>query len=748
MQRALVTLLLAGLVLGLVVSTLATRERRARASVPAAASSPEGRAPPPAVLASEAEPYDAAQAAEAGEAEELAADPAVDERAVVEAAAQSTGDDLVVRVVHPGSGARPAADVPLVLELPNAEERITTGADGRARFVGGRAALLAAAAPVRLLHALCFASCPVLELWAPALPDGPVTSVLPPSGSIEVLVLECDGSKAADDAWVELELVDEAQEALDPLRAEERPHWGNEVREGRALFSYVELGRVWEARARRAGGDGFSHVRAAGPVRLGERTQLEVKLGADHPVVRFRAVDAGGKPFAGVQLKLAADRGFYPEESDARTDENGCFFVDVDTAFFLRVSTIAVRYTRDDGTLLQGQKEMPTTVLPGLHDGGDVVLGADDLMVAGVVVDEGGRPLADVTVAAGPFIQFRTSNMHRAWLSGRSSTKSDAAGRFELRGELIDREIELMAYSDRVRSESLQVQVGQRDVVLVASARWIVEGRLLVDEGVAPTSFGLALVPAGEEGSRADLSVDEEGVLRNETVETGLYSLVVSLGEERVREVEDVLVAGDLDLGVVDLSGTVVLHRLELEGAADPAALRGELAWRASGSSDAWTGQRFEGAEVLVTSAADLIDVELRPEGFRHELVERVSGTRRIVLRGPLVVVLELDTAGEIPAYPYIFDPDPRRGDVRVGIPDGSPYFTAEHRSVRFLLSVPGKIRIGWHLERRGDNWAVGGNVLEAYDVELDILDVAGEQVFRLPLPADVLTELTRNPPF
>jgi hypothetical protein len=125
-----------------------------------------------------------------------------------------------------------------------------------------------------------------------------------------------------------------------------------------------------------------------------------------------------------------------------------------------------------------------------------------------------------------------------------------------------------------------------------------------------------------------------------------------------------------------------------------------------------------------------------------------VSGRREVVLEPPLRVRLELETDGLLPEFPYVFDPDLTLDGVHVGFAQGPEFFTRESRSVVFLVSSAGTRDVKWHREWHLDNGAVGGHVLQQHETSIEVLDARGEQVFRLTLPGEALTELATNPPW
>ena len=75
---------------------------------------------------------------------------------------------------------------------------------------------------------------------------------------------------------------------------------------------------------------------------------------------------------------------------------------------------------------------------------------------------------------------------------------------------------------------------------------------------------------------------------------------------------------------------------------------------------------------------------------------------------------------------------------------------TPENRELAFRVSTPGLLEVRWHLERRIEGasfgGAIGSHVLQPHWREIEVLDIPGEQLFRIPLDAGALTDLAREP--
>lgn len=672
-------------------------------------------------------------------AAELAATPAGSGRAA--AAPVAAADEPAQRRTNEAGGepflqvldftGAPAQDVPVRWVDNDAGESWPTDAEGIARLPDLRQRLESAGGLARIWHPLPFATPPAADL-KPQAGRGPrLESRLPPSGSLEVFVYEMDGQPAPDDTQVDLVL----------LGAETAGQWSAPLRQGRALFPYVEPGQQWEVRASHVGSQQPTVARGPGPA-AGGHARLEIRIGSQHPVLRLRAVDAFGAPLVRTELDLEWRGDWLARSERLRSDDGGYFYVDDDGGGLFGASSVIVTERAADGAIRRGRKEIPADLPKGLHDGGDVVLLPEDVLVAGVVTDDAGTPIegAHVSAGASPLVLFGEVG---------PSASSDAQGRFEIRGLLERDRFPVTASKDALRSETMEAATGERNLHLVLRPRHRVSGHLLLSEGVNPGALGLDLLAETGEGAEVDsASVDSTGNFGFDGVRTGIYSLRVRSERSTLAEVGPFRVDGDTDVGTIDLRDKLFLHRAVLAGASAQREPHGEYLWRAAGSDEAWRKHDFRSSEIAITCECPAVDLRIVPFGYMQEVLYGLSGSATVTLRPALVVVLELDTTGELPSYPYLFDPVLKQGDATVGLADGSPYFTAEKRSSRFLLSAAGRVRVGWHLERRGEGWAVGGGVLNAQEIEIDVLEIPGEQRFRVPLDPAAITALAKSPPF
>ncbi len=693
------------------------------------------------------------------------------------AAARRSGD-LVVKVVDPGG--RPIAGIALRLDpgsndlaphelraVERAGAALTTDSDGRAVFEGLRTVLESATEPWTLRHEIPFEPPPVLVLDRAALSGGEVVSVLPHGGSIEVLVRQLDGAQVPEGTLVELALVPSGEEQ-DPVLSGKASKWSAPTREGRALFPWVELARTWEAIVWRPDSTLPSRSRTQGPWKPYEPVQIEIVLGADHPVVRFRALDELGQPLSRASLELEM-QGFGPWGNQVTTDEEGRFQVDLNSTQGYERG-IVVLNRRGEGVVHSGRTVLPEPLQLGWNDGGDVVLAEEPLLVAGQVVDEAGRPASGSYLIAGADLQEvepaadpeDRTGFNLRLRSRRVRGKADERGGFELRGTLLDDGFSLRAEVGTSRSETVQVERGQDGVLLVLSPCWKVSGRLLIDPEISYLGVIPRIRPRNVARGRPFVGISEDGHFDFSRVRAGTYDLSCSLGPSgrELRLLEGIVVAGDTDVGTIDLRGCIHRCEIVLVGGEDPDQVQGQVSWRASASEQEWSKRYFNQGSVELLTDQVPIDVQVRPRGYRHALLERLSGRREVVLEPPLRIRLVLHTQGEFPPAPYTLSCDLRQDGTQVGDAEGSSHFSAENRELAFRVSASGRLSVHWRLERfreehrrfEGETFttrgSIIGDVLQGHEVEIDVLDVPGEQVFTIDLDGQALTRLANQPPW
>lgn len=681
-------------------------------------------------------------------------------RQVVQPARSGGPDDLVVLVVSHARQPIPGFPVALSKERQlhardSKPEIVRTDASGHAVFRSRRLELVASPEPWYLVHDVQFAEQPFVRLDRRRLaPSSVVVSVQPPYGSVEVVAIEDDGTPARTLDTASLALITSA-EADDPTLAWQRTEWRRRFRHGtnRARFEYVELGHEWMAGASRSGEQTSSAARGCGPTAHGAACQIRVVMGLDHPVAVYRAVDVHGTPLSRAELLVtrAMDWGG-TSRHEIVTGTDGRFAVNGGRSLF---GGQHLTITYDPRSLafvatgrLTGSVLVPDGLKNGRNDCGDVVLRANAPLVSGHVVDRQGRPVPNVRVRAGPGVYYEAQGIE--WLGGdKAETRTDELGSFVMFGEIPHREFRVWVDAGTTWSDAVNARRGDENIRLICYEACVPSVDVILSEGVSWDGVEIRLRPAGSKGHGVGTTgATQQGDTVHvslSAVRPGLYDLLWAIHGEPLGRRDRISIERGGKIATIDLRRSVFRHDVTLvEGRDVPHPWGGTLFWRPSGTADGWRALDFPKSPIRLTAPARSIDLRVYPRGYREEARNGVARPCTIHLRPGIRVRLILRTTGQIPEPPYIFDPAPMVHGKWVGEPIGSRYFTKTKREAVFLLPA-GRIDVGWHLERRSKNGAVGSTVLARHQVVIDVKESNVEQTFYLNLDGGALDRLLEN---
>lgn len=677
------------------------------------------------------------------------------------------GPDASIRVATVDEAGAPLAGVPVALRRRTAGwkrdalvER--TGEDGRALFAHVHGLLGQRRESSWSVAAAVALDAPVEVAFEPqALPTDEVVLVLPRLGSLEVAVEPLPGGPPVGAGYVELMLHDETRSATpsfwfrpDTVRAE--------VADGRALFTHVGLGLELMAEAWGERSTQPTLASGPGPRRQGERAHMTVALGSDHPVLRLRVLDGEREPLRSTELAARlvtvedGDRSSH-EESRA-TDPEGLLWVDVprlwgregERALELQLASPAA------GAGGRARVDLSRDLPNGLVDLGDVVLGRAEVLVTGVVLSPDGSPAAGASIEVSVPHEYGEGQVYHEPRDDLGAT-ADAAGRFEVVGELEGDALRLGASVDDVHSAPVDCRRGAREVRLELREGGRVAGRLLLDEGVDPRSLHLVVLPADDRAqdwnARRTAQVAPGGAFEVTQVLPGLHDVRVDPrgAGEGIVVAEGVAVRSgettrDPRLDPVDLRGRLVAFELELVPPRAGDAVVGvaeAVLHQASGGTEAQAQTLFlHGARQSFCLHASSVDLDLRVTGYRSVELRDVRGPTRVELRRGLPVRLRLVGEGELPE-------PPRYLKAFLSASEG-PTWSVGHfqnevfdprREILVWAERPGRLQVTWLLEKRSDStlWTSGLTVDPPQTI--DVLDVDVEQVFEVAFPAAALAE-------
>ncbi len=603
---------------------------------------------------------------------------------------------------------------------------------------------------------------PVERALDPRSPAGEIVRlVVEPTGSCEVSVVDESGEPVGGPFEARLRFAD-----AEGGRARFRSGPCVETRHSRGgesvLFEHVALGRPLAVTVTREGSGALGEVRGPGPRAPGERVELRVRVGGNLAVLRGRVLDHAGTPIAAAALRATFEARGTGEPVEAewlvRSAADGRF--SVDTAPLAEVPeglTLAVHRLSEDGAeLAAARRALPAELRAGTHELGDFALAETPVAAEGIVVDGDGNPIARATVTASVPAP-RTEEVNEGGRPGRplAPARSDARGRFALRGEAGVDLIALSAEKAGLAGDPVVVQTGARGVRLFLGAAGAVEGTVLLDPSLLGSMVLAQAVPdpsdpAAEGAREAEAGVvDRGGRFSLGGLRPGRYSvrIVYAANGTELGKVETLSVrAGettcDPRLDPLDLRANHRLITLELVDERDQPVAHGRAFSRPSDQADArWSFTREVGGRIPLLSDGRPLDVAISAAGFRRAERDRVTSSRRVTLRRAARLRIELAGGLRVP------DPPLSLGVELTPLESGRFSGFVESRTATFDAAgvlhlesaFSGDLRLEIFVTRRDQGSSSVAYLEEDVPRVFSVSDHAREQVFEVALdPAKI----------
>jgi hypothetical protein len=491
-----------------------------------------------------------------------------------------------------------------------------------------------------------------------------------------------------------------------------------------------------------------------GPTAAGEPAELEVRFGAENPVVQMRVIGLDGAPLADAELRVdvSLTSSMFSNASRARPRSDGDGRIRFD---------VAAGHAQDDvrtAQVIHGDGKTPDAVAaidlsrdlaPGLHDLGDVGLRPPALFVRGRVVDELGLGVA------GADVELERQRAEREWWETvwELNVVSDADGSFEVRTSYDGDAFRLKASKPGYASSPVGFQPGG-DVTLRMAVAGSVSGSVVADDGFPLEELEVAFVPqAGEDDEpiwqRDGVSVARDGSFTVGDLAAGAYDfqLQTEHGWITLHEVPDVLVVPGRDtvdprLQGIDLRGKLHAFRLTFVRPDGKRELQGNLNHGPAGADDLDRWGYFQGLEAVVVATEAAIDVDVSPRGFQQVKLRDLRGDRTIELSTGMTVRVRLRGASP-PDPPYYLKPglSPADSDGSNNIDWSTPAFDAE-REVPVKGVQPGRMRVTWILERRSAGGAMSMSRPSNPEIVVEVLPGVADQVFDVTLSQEALDQI------
>ncbi len=591
----------------------------------------------------------------------------------------------------------------------------------------------------------------------------PLTLVLPPTGSCEVVVVDANDRAVRGPLDVRLRFSDAKEGGDVPQSSENIVSRSAET----IVFEHVALGRNLVVEVSREGSNSTLEARGLGPRKAGERVSLRVPLGANVASLRGRLVDA-----AGIPIVAATGRAQF-ESNDARTRfdtiwpvesmADGGFSFDVaPTSEVPDGAVLAIHRTSEEGAALAvGRRPLPRALVAGSYDLGDFVLVETPIAVAGTVIDADGMPVAGAavvpTVAIDPRSDATQGPLREPWLH---PGRSDKLGQFEIRCELWAGKLSVLAQKEGLVGDPQIVDPGERAVRLVLRTPAVLEGRVLLDRSLLGA---LVLVEAFRDesaptpapmpsGKPAVLAAD--GGFRIDGLRAGSYSIRVvyaptgiELGRVSSCAVRTGEVTRDPRADPLDLHESFRLFNLETINERGEAIRDARAFSRQSGEPDAkWIFAPRDAGRLLLLSDGRPLDVAISAAGYLRAEFDRISASQSVTLR--LASKLRLQLAGglRVPDPPLYLGVEliPLEGGLFPGFADTGIHYFDEHGELSCQTAFAGEVRVELSLTLRGGGARSMESLRDDVPHIIRIADQAGEQVFDVSFSPDKLETAAR----
>jgi hypothetical protein len=465
--------------------------------------------------------------------------------------------------------------------------------------------------------------------------------VLGPNGSCEVALVDAGGQPVSGPIEARLRFADAVDHGLGESMLSRVS--------GRVVFERVAAGRPLVVEVTREGAAARLEASGPGP-RAGERVQLLVPVDPSGSILRGRVVDRDGKPLAdaAVRARLEAASGEPVNDGpwQLQTAADGRFSVEIPSATEIPagLQLVVCRLDANGAEVAGARRPLPRELGAGSHELGDFVLAETPVLAAGIVVDANGAPIERAVVT--PSLpesaeQGVAKPRGQDWLV---PVRSDATGRFEMRGMTQSESIVLTASKPGLIGDPVLAHRTDGKVKLVLVAATAIAGTVLLDPSLRGSMVLVQAARESTEGAAADVGAGHsvvvgDGAFTLNNLPAGTWSVrivyaatAIELG--RVDGVVSHASLRDPRLDPLDLRHTLKLIVLE------PVDERGRRVAGARAFSRASTdpeGKWVPGAEidgkVQLLSSGSPLDVAIAAPGFRQIEIERVAASQRVVLQ-------------------------------------------------------------------------------------------------------------------
>ncbi len=642
------------------------------------------------------------------------------------------------------------------------QARVTSAGDGIATFLHVQHAFADARGDEggrRVVQLGVLAPSPIREPLTEDADVAPIVLVAPATGSVEVRLLTFEEEPFPVEVYTNLTQVPEGSPRVpSPFSNERRSELGNNAVDGVARYEFVALGMQLDAHASRPGAFLATHAYAPGPARAGEMVRIDLRFGANQPIVQLRLLDEDAAPIVSraVSVELRTHGGYLPgnQEGYPSTDADGFVRIDLAPVSSEEVRRSATITLRGEGeSQPSADLELPEVLRNGLNDLGEVTLGEAPLFVAGRVRSIGGEALEGAMLA----VEHRAED-DRAWRNKmRFNARSRADGTFEAHGHEPPGAYRIAARVSGFAAKWVEFVPGARDVVLDLTPEATIEGRILVDEGLDPQGLRVR-ISGGPRGERLDYRqrmavIEDDGSFAfrglhpvgDRTVHLQFDDVWKDL--QTFGGVTAVTVGGGQDprLNPIDLRGLLFAHQILVTGIGEDAALSGQVSYGPAGSGELEFERWLYERSVVVLSSTPRIDLLGNFEGFRQVELLDIGESATIELRPALRVTLVLAGEVPLPEPPLYLKPALAPAEDEDFDPDVGGDALDEGRSVLVDAPAAGRLRVMWIAERRSNASSIAGQVQLERTQYIDVVDGLEGQSFEVTLTAEEMKTIAER---
>jgi hypothetical protein len=260
----------------------------------------------------------------------------------------------------------------------------------------------------------------------------------------------------------------------------------------------------------------------------------------------------------------------------------------------------------------------------------------------------------------------------RIWIGNdsRVHTTTDEEGRFELRGTLFEKTVDLVFQSAlRVERRLSKLPLGLQHVVVQLPRTGGLRARFEIPSGASriPLSISLRHEDDGSDGAKDEFNarIDDREEFLVDGRWPGPWTMVLSQGDRELLQRSGIVIRGGeiTDLGVLRIDEAATAIHLSVTSAATGQPLAGAYLVRPRGTGrieqlfadapfDATGPRRFSAGEIEILAPEESVDVVVISPEHRAEVVTAHAGHQELQLRRALRVPLRIEGFAGAPPLP------------------------------------------------------------------------------------------------